>query len=49
MTADVAAWVAASRAAQGLPEKVEDEETLLDVAGRLLAAHQTPDAKRAAS
>jgi hypothetical protein len=45
---DVAALVAASRAAQGLPPTVEDEETLLQAAGRLLAA-QTPDMQKAAS
>jgi hypothetical protein len=49
MSADVAAWVAASRAAQGLPPTVEDEPTLLEVAGRLLAAHEPADSERTAS
>jgi hypothetical protein len=31
MTAGVPEWVAASRAAQGLPEHVEDESTLAHV------------------
>jgi hypothetical protein len=48
MSADVATIVAASRAAQGLPPKVEDESVLLEAAGRLLAANGASDKRKAA-
>jgi hypothetical protein len=39
MSADgTSAWIAASRAASNVPAKVEDETTLLQVVGMLLAA-----------
>jgi hypothetical protein len=34
----LAAWIAASRAASNVPAKVEDEGTLLQVAGMLVTA-----------
>jgi hypothetical protein len=34
----MAAWLAASTAASGVPRKVEDEATLLQVASMILAA-----------
>jgi hypothetical protein len=36
----VPAWITASRAASKVPAKVEDEATLLQVAGMLLAARR---------
>ena len=37
MNPDVAALVTASRAAQGLPERIQDPAVLLEAAGRVLA------------
>lgn len=42
---DLAAWVKASRAAQGLPEHIEDPVTL-DTVARLLLAAKTPVVER---
>lgn len=47
MRDDVAAWVRRSTAAQGLPEKVEDEAVICDVVAALLCADGEQD--RAAS
>ena len=46
MSPAVQRYVEASRAAQGLPDKVEDEETLI-AAARLLSTRSPQTAKRA--
>jgi hypothetical protein len=48
MSFDLAAYVAESRAKQGLEPKVTDEAALLQAAGKLLATNGSADKRKAA-
>lgn len=43
---DIAAWVRRSTAAQGLPEKIEDAETIVQLVALLRALLRRPNSDR---